>query len=73
MTERIRLRINELIVLISSGDELALNELAWIVSGRMLAIARSIVRDRALAEAVVQDSFVKILRAAEKFRRDTNG
>ncbi len=73
MTERIRLRINELIILISGGDELALNELAWIVSGRMLAIARSIVKDRALAEDVVQDSFVKILRAAGKFRRDTNG
>ena len=73
MTEELRNRISMLITSIANGDEAALNELARLVSARMLSVARSVVRDRALAEDVVQDSFVKIVTCAHKFKRGTNG
>lgn len=68
-----RNRISMLIAGIADGDEAALNELARLVSARMLSVARSVVRDRSLAEDVVQDSFVKIVDNAHRFKRGTNG
>lgn len=73
MTEQMRETINNLIVSIDMGDEAALNELARLVSARMLSVARSIVHDRALAEDVVQESFIKIVDKAHKFKAGTNG
>ena len=68
-----RRRINYLILLIAEGDESALEELSRLVSGRMLSIATSILRDRGLAEEVVQDSFVRVIYNARSFKPDTNG
>lgn len=73
MTESERTRISALITAIGDGDINALDELSVRVSARMLSVARSIVRDGALAEDVVQDSFIKIINNAGKFKRGTNG
>ncbi len=73
MTESERTRISELIVAIDGGNVHALDELSRLVSARMLSVARAIVRDRALAEDVVQDSFVKIITSAKGFKPTTNG
>lgn len=73
MTEQMRTTINNLIVSLAHGDEAALSELARLVSVRMLSVARSIVHDRALAEDVVQESFIKIVDKAHRFKADTNG
>ncbi|MCH5163579.1 MAG: sigma-70 family RNA polymerase sigma factor [Clostridiales bacterium] len=61
--------INRLIARIANGDEAALNELARLISSRMLSVARSIMRDWALAEDVVQESFIKIINKAHRFKR----
>ena len=73
MTEQMRQKINSLILLIAKGDSFALEDLSRLVSGRLLAIAKSIVRDRGLAEDVVQDTFLRIVYNANSFRPDTNG
>ena len=68
MTEDRIQTINRLIAWIAKGNEAALNELARLISSRMLSVARSIVYDRALAEDVVQESFVKIVDKAHRFK-----
>lgn len=68
MTEEMRETINNLIAGIARGNEAALNELARLVSARMLSVARSVVHDRVLAEDVVQDSFIKIVNKAGSFK-----
>lgn len=73
MTESDRTRISELIVEINGGNVHALDELSRLVSARMLSVARSIVRDAALAEDVVQDSFIRIISGAGGFKPNTNG
>lgn len=73
MTEQMRDRISKLIVSIAEGNEAALNELARLVSPRMLSVARAVVRDRALSEDVVQESFIKIVDKAHRFKPGTNG
>ncbi len=71
MSEQMRQRINELIAEIARGNTAALDELARLVSARMLSVARSVLR--ASAEDAVQDSFIKILENAKKFKPNTNG
>lgn len=73
MTDDIRRQINVYIVEISKGNEFALDALSRLVSARMLSIALSIVKNRATAEEVVQDSFVRIVKSAYLFKPDTNG
>ena len=73
MTEQMRDTINKLILSIASGDEAALNELARLVSARMLSVARAIVHETSLAEDVVQESFIKIVDKAHRFKAGTNG
>ena len=73
MTDQMRRKINYLILVIAKGDESALEELSRLVSGRLLSIATSILRDRSLAEEVVQDTFVRIVYNAASFKPDTNG
>ncbi|MCH5154545.1 MAG: sigma-70 family RNA polymerase sigma factor [Clostridiales bacterium] len=73
MNEELRQQINQLIAWIARGNEAALNELARLVSARMLSIARAVVHDRALAEDVVQESFIKIVNKAHRFKQNTNG
>ena len=73
MTEEMRLQINNLIGGIARGNEAALNELARLLSARMLSVARAVVRDRYLSEDVVQESFIKIVNKAHRFKQGTNG
>lgn len=73
MVDRIRQRINELIAAIARGNTAALDELARLVSARMLSVARSVLHGSPAAEDAVQDSFIKILEKAGRFKPDTNG
>lgn len=73
MTEQMRSVINNLIVSIAEGNTVALDQLVRLVSARMLSVARSVVRDKALAEDVVQESFIKIVDKAHRFKQGTNG
>lgn len=73
MTQEDRQRINALIEAISQGDLYALDSLSHIISGRMLSVAISFVKNRSLAEDVVQDSFVNIIQNASRFSPNTNG
>ena len=73
VSEQLRQRINELIAEIARGNTAALDELARLVSARMLSVARSVLRDAAAAEDAVQDSFIKILEKSNRFKPDTNG
>ena len=73
MTDEMRKQINIFIVQISQGNTYALEGLSRLVSARMLSIALSIVKNRATAEDVVQDSFLRIVRSAHLFKPETNG
>lgn len=73
MTEQDRLRISQYIVAIANGNVYALEALSRLVSARMLSVAQSVVRDRATAEEVVQDSFLRIVQNARRFRGESNG
>ena len=68
-----RQKINQLLVLIAKGSEAALEELSRLVSGRLLSVALSIVHNRAVAEDVVQEAFVRVVYNAALFKPDTNG
>lgn len=67
MTEDARKQINDCIVAIAQGDELALERLSCLVSARMLSVAQSVVKSRAIAEEVVQDSFLRLYLNARLF------
>lgn len=54
-------------VRIAEGDRLALETLFRLEAGRLLAVARRIVRRSDLAEEVVQDAFVAIWEKAGQF------
>lgn len=73
MEEQERQQINELIKRISSGDEDALGLLYRTIGGRLFSVALSVVGDRASAEDVLQDSFLAIVKNADKFRVYRNG
>ena len=73
MSEQMRQRINELIAEIARGNTFALDELARLVSARMLSVARSVLHNTPAAEDAVQDSFIKILEKADRFKPNTNG
>ena len=73
MTDLERQKVGALIALIAGGEVQALDELARLLSARMLSVARSVLNDKHKAEDAVQDSFIKIIENAKKFRPDTNG
>jgi RNA polymerase sigma-70 factor, ECF subfamily len=52
---------------IAAGDRAALAQLFGAEAGRLVAIARRIVRRRDLAEEVVQDAFVAVWQRAGQF------
>ncbi len=54
----------------SAGDQGALREIFDLEGGRMLGVAKRILRRRDLAEEAVQDAFVLIWRKAGQFRGD---
>ena len=68
-----REKVNACLALIAIGDESALTEIYHLVGGRLLSVALGIMRDRQLAEDVLHDGFIKIVRHIKKFRIGTNG
>lgn len=68
-----RERINIYLALIANGDESSLSDLYQLVGGRLMSVALGIMRDRELAEDVLHDSFIKIVKYSRKFTLNTNG
>jgi RNA polymerase sigma-70 factor (ECF subfamily) len=54
----------------ANGDQAALEELYHACSAKLYAISLFLLKDKALAEDVLQDSFVKIWRRAGSYNRD---
>lgn len=59
--------VDSLILAIADGDKTALEELFRLEAGRLIAVARRIVRRPDLAEEVVQDAFVAIWQKARQY------
>lgn len=53
------------------GDRRAFQEIVELHKQRMFTVARSVIRDAALAEDVVQEAFIKAYRALPEFRGDS--
>lgn len=53
------------------GDREAFQEIVENHKQRMFTVARSVIRDAALAEDIVQESFIKAYRALPEFRGDS--
>ncbi len=73
MNDRERQHINTLICAIARGNTVALDDLSSLVSGRMMCVAYAVLHNRVLAEDTVQESFVKIVHNAHRFKNETNG
>jgi len=58
---------SELVSRIRAGDEEAFAELAGKYQGAMLSMARGYVPSRAVAEEVVQDTWIGVLRGIDRF------
>jgi RNA polymerase sigma-70 factor (ECF subfamily) len=57
----------ELVARIALGDVAALRALYDLHGGRVLALARLVLRDEAEAEDVVQETFLEVWRRADRF------
>ena len=66
-------KINNFILYVAKGYPQALEAIYENIGGRMLSVAFSVLKDRYLAEDVVQDSFLKIAKNARRFKPGTNG
>lgn len=66
-------RINSCIVRVAEGDADALDEIYTAVGGRLMAVAFSVVKNRAAAEDVLHDGFIAVAKNAKKFTRSDNG
>lgn len=73
MDSATREHINTLLIQLRDGDETALEQLYFCVGARMLSVAKSYVRDKNLAEDIVQDSFLRIYQGIKKMRNVDNG
>ncbi|MAN76265.1 MAG: RNA polymerase subunit sigma [Rhizobiales bacterium] len=60
-------QVNSLVIEIAKGDRSALEALFRMEAGRLLAVARRIVRRSDLAEEVVQDAFVAIWQRSGQY------
>jgi len=68
-----RERINQLILLIATGDRNALEEFYKSIGGRLFSVALGLMRNRQNAEDVLHDSLIRIVRYAKTFNKGTNG
>lgn len=73
MTPDGREQLNALLQALRGGNADALDGICASVGGRMYALARGIVKNRADAEDVVNDSFIKLARGIGGYRSGTNG
>ncbi len=65
--------VNNLIYRISQQDDIALSELYNITSGKIFAVAYNILKDRFLAEDVMQEVYLQIVKNADKLIKYDNG
>lgn len=70
MNDGVKSQLNILIDAVARGDAESLDGIYELAGKRMFIAALSIVGDRASAEDVVSDSFIKIVRFAHKYRDD---
>ena len=66
--EPLRLEDAQLVERLRAGDEAAFELLVGRHHGEMLAVARSYVRTRAVAEEVVQETWLAVLTAIDRFQ-----
>ena len=64
--------LEESLLKIAAGDSRGIDEIYDTIGGRMLSVAIGVVKNRALAEDVFQDAFLKLAQNAGKFRRRDN-
>ncbi len=73
MTDAEVKQINNLISGVADGDEKSLCELYTLCYKGLFSVAKNITRERAAAEDVIQDVFVKVVRSAKSFKKKDNG
>ena len=66
-------QLNQLLQALQGGEAEALDGIYFLIGGRMLALARGIVRNREDAEDIVNESFIKLVRGIKNYRVGTNG
>ena len=57
---------------IAAGDATGMDDIYEQIGSKMLAVAFGVLRNRALAEEAVSESFERLARNADKFRRRDN-
>ena len=72
MEQEVLHALAESVAKIAAGEVRGIDKIYDAVGGRMLSVALGVVKNRALAEEVVQDSFLKIAKSASQFRRRDN-
>ena len=65
--------INYALKRISCGDTNGIDIIYNTIGGRMLSVAVGIVKNRQLAEDVIQESFIKIIEKINSFTPNSNG
>lgn len=65
--------INRAIVKIGDGNKQALEKLYELTSGYLLSMAKSYLSDKSLAEDVVSEVYLKVVRSASSFDGKGNG
>ena len=66
------MNLDEALIRIQKGDEVAFEQIYRQTEQAVFYIALSVVRDRALAEDVMQTTYLNVLRHASSYRRGTN-
>ncbi len=72
MTDDAKRQLNNLICAVAEGDAESLDGVYVIAAKRMYVAALTIVGERAAAEDVVSDSFIKVARFAKKYKTQTD-
>lgn len=62
----------QLVIRFNAGDESAFNEIVDRYHARVFSLAQNVLRNRADAEEIAQDTFVRAYRALPKFRGDSS-
>ncbi len=69
MTQNDREQLNNLILAVANGHSECLDGIFFIAARRMNAAALAVVGEKAAAEDIVSESFIKIVRFAKRYRR----
>jgi len=68
LTDNEKEEINRLILLVAGNDSGALMRIYNSVGGRLLSVAMGVTRNIHLAEDVLSESFIKVVKYANKFK-----